>query len=373
MSGRTLRPALLVNHLKGGGKEQFVVTLANALRADGHLPIVVCLERAGRLARSLDPAVPCVELGKAPGNSLRILSSLAGQLKDHAVDVVHSNNWGTLVESLAASQLAGGLPVVHTQHGLDYERGRTRGASSRAKLWAQRFAGKRLSAIAAVSRDVQRMVVQEWRLPEAAVTLVHNGVPLAPSPVAREEARIRLGLPNGAFVVGTVGYLRPVKAYPDLVRAVATLRRAVPDARLVIVGDGPSRHEIDEAVRVTGARDWVSLPGSRSDVPDLLKAFDVFAMSSLSEGISLALLEAMAAGLPSVVTNVGGNPEIIAGPEGVLVPSGNITSMAEALACYATAPALRSAAGSAALERVRRAFSVSQMSGAYAGMYTRVQ
>lgn len=376
-TGRALRPALVVNHLKGGGKEQVVVNLANTLAAFGHTPLVICLERGGALARRLNRGVvDLVELNKPKGNSVRAVWDLTQAIRAGNVDLVHSHNWGTLVESLLAARLAGGLPVVHTQHGLDFERSAER-SGSRVRLLVKRLAAGRLDRLVTVSEEVRSMVVQEWGAGFDRVDVITNGVVVPPrtvlSPTERALRRVAVGLPPDAFVVGSVGYLRPVKDYPALVHAFAQLLTHRIDARLVLVGSGPSKADIERTVCDLGVEGSVHLLGARSDIADLLPLFDVFALSSLSEGISLAILEAMSHGLPVVATRVGGNPQIVEdGRSGRLVAPQHPQALADALTALSDAPETAAALGHQARARVTEHFSVERMGREYAGVYESV-
>lgn len=372
-----IRPALVVNHLKGGGKEQFVVALANQLAERGHAPLVVCFERGGRLGGKLCAEVSLVELGKAGGSSVRTLFRLARTLRAERATLVHSNNWGTLVECVVAGRLAGGLPVVHTQHGLDYERGTERRPST-VRLATKRLMARGLRALVAVSDEVRTMLVDEWRVAPDRVHVVTNGVAIpdlgARDDAARCRARRAIGLPADAFVVGTVGYLRPVKDYPTLVRAFARVRHSRPEAHLVVVGDGPSRPEIEATIRALGLGGAVHLLGVRGDVPALLPLFDVFALSSLSEGISLAILEAMGWALPVVATRVGGNPQVVAhGCTGLLVPPSDAEAFGDALRRLADEPATAEAFGRAGRGRMVEQFSAARMGSDYERIYHLVE
>ncbi|NYI07455.1 glycosyltransferase [Allostreptomyces psammosilenae] len=173
------------------------------------------------------------------------------------------------------------------------------------------------------------------RFDRRRLTVIHHGPDrraVAAGPAARARGRRLLGLPEDVPVVGTVGNLTPKKDQATLVRAHALLRREHPRALLVLVGSGPLERELRrlaERLEVAGS---VVFAGSRADVPLLLPAFDAFALSSRQEGLPVALMEAMTAGVPPVVTRVGGVPEVVRdGVEGLLVPAGSPSRLAAAL------------------------------------------
>jgi sugar transferase (PEP-CTERM/EpsH1 system associated) len=368
------RVALVVSHLKGGGKEECVVNLANSLAADGWKPLVVCLEVVGRLESKIRPGVEIVALHKRRGHDVGVVCRLARLLRERRIDVVHCHNWGTAVESVAAAAIAGVRTVVHTQHGLDYGFGPLPPRWRRlARRLAMRAVARRLTRIVVVSREVEETVEHEWRVPREKVRLIHNGIALGQPAVDRAHRaamRRALALDDDDILIGSVGAFRPVKDFPMLVEAMAEVHREAPRARLVLIGSGPTLANVREAVERLGLHRAVVLPGWRSDVPDLLRAMDVFALSSISEGVSLAILEAMAAGLPVVATRVGGNPEIVHDSEtGLLVPPGSPKAMAGALIALACDAEKRRAMGRRAREHVERSFSLSRMARDYEALY----
>lgn len=376
-NGRRPRVALVVSHLRPGGKERFVVDLAAGLSGGPFEPVVVCFEPGGALERGLvERGVRAVVVGKRRGNDLKLPFALARVFRRERVDVVHSNNWGALAESVVAARLGRVAVTVHTQHGLEFGTGRSRLEAVRPlHRLARRLSARAVHHIAAVSREVGEMVVRDWCVPSSKVSVIHNGVAVADSALddeRRAERRRRLGLAPDDYVIGSVGVFRPVKDYPTLVRAMAEVAVRRRDARLVLVGDGPSRPEIEETIGRLGLEPVVRLLGMRADVPDLLPLFDLFVLCSLSEGISLSILEAMAAGLPIVATAVGGNPEIVEAGTGVLVPPASPSAVARAILALGQDTAIRRRMGRCAQERVRAHFSLERMVADYQALYSRL-
>jgi sugar transferase (PEP-CTERM/EpsH1 system associated) len=375
---RPRRVALVVSHLKGGGKEECVVNLANGLARDGWSPLVACLEVSGRLEAKISRSgVEVVALNKRRGNDLHVPVRLARVLKDRRIEVVHCHNWGTVVETVIASRLAGVRSIVHTQHGLDY------GFGEPPPRWrtALRGAAKALCSrwvrrIVVVSEEVRRRVRTEWVVPDDKVRVIHNGIAIAensPTTADRQALRRALGLHDNDFVVCTAGAFRPVKDLPTLVEAMAKVVRRAPHARLLLVGSGPVRAAIEATAERLEISHALRLPGWRSDVQDVLGAADLFVMSSLSEGISLALLEAMAARLPAIATRVGGNPEIIdEGRTGLLVPPKDPDRLAEAILSIVEHPQRGVAMGAEGRARVERRFTLDRMIGDYEALYAAV-
>ncbi len=266
-------------------------------------------------------------------------------------DLVHTH---MPVPAVAARVLARGPALVHTEHNLWH---RYRTPTRLANSWTYH----RNSAVIAVSRAVAG-TIDPARLPRGRsgvepLRVIYHGPDLGgvvPGAGARRRARRLLDLDPDGFVCGVVANFTPKKDHAGLLEAHALLRRTEPEARLVLVGLGPLEAELRERASHPDLAGSVVFTGSRGDVPELLPGFDVFALGSRQEGLPVALMEAMAAGLPVVVTDVGGMPEIVTdGVEGRVVRSGDPAAFAAALAEAAADPALRGAWGQAARLRSR--------------------
>ncbi len=240
-------------------------------------------------------------------------------------------------------------------------------------LYLKTLACQGVSRVATVSHEAAQMVMREWHVPSARVSVVHNGVHV-PSRDQGLEVRARwrgeLGIGETDVLIGTVAVFRPVKDLHTMLEAMALLTKATSRARLVLMGTGRQKEELEAAVKRLGLESVVHFPGFRRDASQLLPALDVFVLSSLSEGISLALLEAMAAGVPSVATAVGGNVEIISDPScGLLVPPRSPRALAEAIQSLMDDRTRRQELMEGGRRRVEAAFSLRRMVGAYAALY----
>jgi glycosyltransferase involved in cell wall biosynthesis len=234
--------------------------------------------------------------------------------------------------------------------------------------------GRVPARIFAVSVDLKRHMVAEGFSHER-VQVIHNGIELGipPSLADRERARYLLGLSAHEFVCGTVGRLDPVKHLSMLVESHAAVQAVCPQMRLVIVGSGPERDGLEQLARRCGAADSIRFLGIRSDVRELLPAFDVYVNCSLHEGISLTIMEAMAAALPVIATRVGGNPEVVVdGETGLLVPSRSTGSLVSALSALMRDPERRRQMGEAGRWRVAHDFDIRRMVAQYHCEYERV-
>jgi len=300
-----------------------------------------------------------VTMDKRPGISLRFLWRLSRTLRRLRPDVVQTRNWGS-VEGIAAARLAGLRGVVHGEHGwsLFDPHGR-----NKKQVLARRFLSRYVSEFTCVSRAIQQWLREEVRV-RSPVTQIYNGIDTEVYRPGPEGAAVReeLGVPADAWVVGMVARPDPIKDAATLFRAFSRLRERVPNACLVPVAFAPNE-----------PMDGVFPAGVRRDVSQVLRAFDVFALTSLNEGISNTILEAMATGLPVVATRVGGNPELVVdGETGRLFPVGADDELASILIGYATQPELCRAHGAAARQRVVSGFSLPAMVDAYRAVYRRV-
>ncbi|HXJ23003.1 MAG TPA: glycosyltransferase [Polyangia bacterium] len=348
-----------------GGGERVALDLAGGQAAGGHAVTAVSLEQPadGPLARAFsDRGIAVERLGKRPGFDPTLILRLAALFRRRGVEVVHLHNRLPMIYGAPAGRLAGAV-VVLTRHGP--------GASGAKEAWLLRGAARLLHAYVAVSPEIGVLERERGYCPPAKISVIENGIQVDKFDRAaerRQAARLAVGIPADAWVVGSVGRFAPEKDYPFLVRAAAPLLG--PGARLLLVGDGPEMPAIRAQIDGRGVAPFVSLPGLRHDVPDLLAALDVFVLSSRMEGLPLVALEAMATGLPVVATAVGGLPNLIVeGENGFLVPSGDEVALGGRLAALRDDPALARAVGERARARTREQYSGERMVRRYLDLY----
>jgi len=281
-------------------------------------------------------------------------------------DIVHTRNW-TCIDAILGARLAGVPHVIHGEHGR--EAADPTGAN-RLRRRVRRALAPLVSQFVTVSRDLNRWLVEDVRVPARKVRTIYNGVDTDRfAPGDREAARRALDIPAGWGVVGTVGRLDPVKDQAGLLRAFAVASAQRPSV-LLIVGDGPLRAELDALGRGLGLDDRLRLLGDRQDVAQILRALDCFVLPSVGEGISNAILEAMATALPVVATRVGGNVELVEdGETGLLVEVGQPEGLVRALECYLGDSGIARKHGAAARVRVEREFGLARMLTGYGDLY----
>jgi glycosyltransferase involved in cell wall biosynthesis len=250
------------------------------------------------------------------------------------------------------------------------EHGRLSDAPPSAKRRiANRLLGTLPHRVFAVSEDVkQHLVAEGFR--ERAVGVIYNGIDVAAAPdvEARARARRQLSVPETALVVGTIARLDPVKDLGALIRAAADIARKL-DVVVVIFGDGPERERLERLSIDSGLNGRVRLLGHRDDARERIVGCDVYVNSSVSEGVSLTILEAMAASLPIIATRVGGTPEVVDQTCGRLVPARSLPALVEALEELAADATLRRRLGAAARRRVETRFTIERMVDAYRAVY----
>jgi len=354
----------LVLSLSPGGTERLVIEICRQL-ANRVQSMVCCLDEPGDWAAELEALnVPVVALHRQPGFQPALAVQIARLIKAHDISVVHCHHYTPYVYGLLAARLAN-VRLVFTEHGKLSDH-----APSPKRRLVNPFLSMLGGRVCSVSADLKQHMVAEG-FPARRIQVVYNGIDPGhrPSSIERLAAREALGVPGGAFVAGTVGRLDPVKNLRVMLQAHALLLEKHPDARAVIVGDGPERAALEAHAADLGIAGSVIFTGYRSDVRALMPAFDAYVNTSTYEGVSLTILEAMATSLPVVAVPVGGNPEVVIDREtGLLVPPG-ARAVADAIALLVLDPRRRRRMGDAGRWRVIRHFSIARMVGDYASAY----
>jgi glycosyltransferase involved in cell wall biosynthesis len=349
-----------------GGQEVVALDLSGGQRRAGCRVMSISLAGEGPMAaafRERDVGVRLV--AKRGGFDPSLFARLAMLFRRERVDLVHTHNPQPLIYAAPAARLAGAA-AVHTRHGENID-------SWRRRLLRRTSAAFTDCYVAVSDRTAERTRIDR-DVDERKLVITPNGIDLSryrPDAQARAAVRGELGIPADAWVVGTVGRVAPVKDHVTLVRAMAP--RLSPERQLVIVGDGAAMPAVRaEVERLPGAR-FVHLPGARSDVQRLLAALDVFALSSIEEGLPLALLEAMASALPTVSTRVGGIPGVLVPRNlGLLVEPGDAEALGRALGTIAADPNGARAMGARAREVALAEYSAETMVERYFEIYERV-
>jgi len=337
-------------------------------------------------------SVDVLQLAAQPDEPQRVgrLEHAGVRVLYRPVEAIYAPRGIAAYASVARMVLGGGYDILQSQH----EKsdminaclppiGRLRRISNRRDMGFQksrrvralfRRANRRFDRIVAPSREILRALVAEENADAGRCVAIPNGVDtqrFQPADAAR-RAQLRAQLDCGAddWLIGCVASFSPVKQHATLVAAFALLHERHPQARLLLVGTGPLRADIEAQVSALGLDSAVRLLGARSDIEQILPALDVFVLASSTEGMSNAILEAQACALGVVATAVGGNPELVThGSNGLLVAAADAAGLARALDDLASAPQRCRALGAAGRRGVEQRHSVAAMTMAYQDLY----
>ena len=303
----------IVNSLNLGGTENLVVQMSRAFQAE-YTVTVICLDEPGLWAQKLrDEGIAVYCFWRQPGIDLAMAGKIARFCKKHTIGLIHAHQCTPWFYAALSRVLYPSPRLLFEEHGRHYpER-----YSWKKYIINRWFIEKMTTKIVAVSADVRGRLVQYEGLSANRIDVVYNGVS-PPPPIdkdRREVLRRQLGLQPEDFVIGTVGRLDAIKNIPLLLKALAEIHHKNTSVngslKGLLVGDGPEREELQRITASLNIEKNIVFAGYRTDATDLLQCMDLFVLCSFSEGTSMALLEAMAAGIPAIVTDVGGNPELI--------------------------------------------------------------
>jgi len=352
-----------------GGLEIFVLRLCEGIK-EGFEPLLCTFSAGGDLRgrfRKLD--VPVYHLTKPEGLTPSLSLKIASLIRKLKVDLIHTHNVGPLIYGGLASIITG-LPLIHTEHS------RLPRCEKRLRS-IEKLLSLKASRIVAVSKCVADQLIEEQKIKPEKVKIIPNGVDVElfdNSRRERKDVREELGIEDTEIVIGTAGRLAAVKDYTTLIQAFALVRaESKKRVRLLMVGDGPERRRLERMSNEIGVGERVIFLGMRDDVARLMAAMDIFALSSIDEGLPLAVLEAMSVGLPIVATDVGGIPEAVEhGLNGFLIPPRSPQQMAIALLKLIHDPELREKLSIQARKRAVERFSIKAMIKAYQALYEEV-
>jgi glycosyltransferase involved in cell wall biosynthesis len=359
----TDRPAVLhvFSTFAVGGPQRRFATIVNRLgRKYRHLIVSMSgkIEAAGLLSSGV--AFELVPLDPPPNGLLANVLRFRKMLGELRPDLLVTYNWGALEWALS-NEIGPGWPHIHIEDGFGPDEAAKR---FRRRIWLRRLALARTRTIVVPSRNLQRIAAREWKFPDRKVVYLPNGVDIvrfSASPPAADRAFMK---EEGEQVIGNCAALRPEKNLGRLIRAFAAAD--VPNTRLVICGEGAERPALDAEAQKAGVSARVTFTGHLEHPENAVPAFDIFAMSSDTEQMPLGLLEAMAAGLPAVSTDVGDIRTIVAEPNRpFIVPVSDEPALAAALRALLRDPERRSALGAANLAKARAEFSLDTMVSAY--------
>lgn len=368
VAGARRRLVYVVHSLDPGGTERLATDMALAFREEYDVR-VICLDIPGLWADTLRRAgipVHCVyrQAGLDPAVSWRI----AALARRWDASILHAHQCTPWFYAALSRLLYPAPRLLFEEHGRFHPE-----TSSTARILVNRLLIRRLThAFVAVSADVRERLVRYEGLRREDIDVIYNGVSARPAVTSQERASLRasLGATPQDLLIGTIGRFDAIKNLPMLVRAFAEAAANEPRLRLILIGDGPERSRIETLLAEMGVQGRVLLTGFRDDARRLAAALDLFVLSSFSEGTSMALLEAMSAGVPATVTAVGGNPEIVQdGITGWTVASDDAAALSRVLLALVSNPATAARRGAAAFSTFEERFTFDRMIERYRQQY----
>lgn len=363
---RPISTVQVIYSLGIGGAEKLAVTIGAHLDRTKFRPAICALDGDGPLADELRQREIPYHVLWHKGIEAGLLARLYRCFRLERARIVHTHQFAQLLYSLVPARLCG-AKIVHTEHEFYIYRDHA---------WARRLfkqLSRFCSALTVVGPEVARYYIEELGIPRQRIHVIANGVDLDHFNVETEPARHRLGLSADDVIFGVVGRLEPEKDHRTLLQAFRALIDHRQAARLLIIGDGSLRGELESYSQSLGLERNVTFLGARTDIAEVLAALDVFVLSSVHEGVPLSVIEAMGAGKPVIATNVGGM-QLLVKPSinGLLVPSANPAALAAAMENLAANPALRREFGVRSRRIACDSFSVSTMIGRYQEIYEAV-
>ncbi|MBI4309297.1 MAG: glycosyltransferase family 4 protein [Candidatus Omnitrophica bacterium] len=355
---------LMANHLNTGGISTYLLNLSRGLARKGHQVWVACgdgncvelLKRNGVHHVRMDIRVK----SEAHPKIFFALPAMVRMIKTEKIDLIHANTRVTQVMAALAARLTG-KPFVSTCHGFFNPRRFRR----MFPCWGK--------GVIAISHGVREHLIKDFHLLPSSVRLIPNGIDLDQFAMAgarrRQELR-RQWKSQGHPIVGIIARLSGVKGIDVLINAMPAVLAQFPRAKLWIVGEGPQLNDLRNLVETKGLSTAVRFEPVINRSADILPIFDVFVMPSLQEGLGLSVMEAQAAGIPVVASDVGGLPDLIEdGKTGLLAPPGNSDALAQKIIMMLKGPQRASAMAAAAKEQVAAKFSLEQMTSETVNFY----
>jgi len=335
---------------------------------------VFCLDALGELGQKLlDAGIPVIVLNRKPGLDRDVAKRLAWEVKSRQIEVLHAHQYTPFFYSALSRMLhRSRTKILFTEHGRHYP-----DIVSTKRRMANRLVLQRYADISTACCDFSAKALREIEGFPKAITLPNGvdlrGLPKRGTQTQTNQLRQKLGMQPGIPYAACIARFHPVKDHDTLIRGWQVVNQSLPTAKLLLVGDGECRDKCEALCRELDLKDSVEFWGIRHDVPEILRAIDVFALTSVSEAASLTLLEAMASGCPAVLTDVGGNAEHVThGIEGFLAPRSDSQTIGERLLELLSSPNHCEVMGAAARKRVESDFDLTGVIEQYAAHFQKL-
>ena len=368
---RKLHVMQILHSMGLAGAEKVVYDLVTSLDGGCFKFSICCLDFTGELGeRLIEEGFEVISLNRKPGVDFTLIRKLIRILKDRQIDIVHAHQYTPYFYGATAAILSGRCKIIFTEHGR-HQPDRIRLKRAIYNQFLNLFTD-RITGVSNFSKD---SLVKYEKLPARKIKVIYNGIDPDEFEVSldREAKRKELGIEQDEVVVGMIGRFDPIKNHLMLLRAFYKVLKHISGAKLLLIGDGLLKENCEKFASELGIGDRVVFLGRRRDVPELLRTFDIYVLSSIAEATSLTLLEAMAAGLPVIAIDAGGNPEIVMNDRtGILISPGNYREFAKATVSLIQDPEKRKRMGEAGIRRVKALFSIDRMLKEYEDLYLRL-
>lgn len=350
-----------------GGTEQVITNLVESTDPSLFNVSILCLESPiGPFGQKLQQAGYRIDsIERKEGFDFALIFKIRKYLLENKINIVHCHQYTPWVYGLLASLLTG-IKVIFTEHGRFYP-----DSSSPKRKYINPVLVRLTDHITAISKATKQALIDYEYIPASKIEVIYNGIEgMENSIKGPDELREQLSINQDAMVLGTIARLDPIKNHKLLISAFSDISRDFPNTVLIIVGDGAMRQELEGQVATLGLEGKVIFPGYQSNPVDYLQLMDIFLLPSLSEGTAITLLEAMSLSKPCIVTDVGGNPEIIEDRVcGLVTPSDDRKSLVSAISLLLSDIDMRDKFASEARRIFESRFHVTNMRDNYMRLY----
>ncbi len=353
-----------------GGTEQVIRQIVENTDTERFEPSILCIDgKIGELGELLiQKGVKIKHLKRTPGFDTSLIKNIRLLISEDKIDILHCHQYTPYVYGVLASIITR-TKVVFTEHGRFYPD---------VRKWKRAIANPLLSTIThsvtAISKATAKALVDFENIPQRKIQVIYNGIKDV-AKIEHDNSAVygEFGIPLNHKVIGTISRLDPIKNQEMMLKAFSSCLEREPETTFLFVGDGPCRKDLEELAQNLGIAEKVVFAGFKVNPQRYLQAMDVFLLGSLSEGTSMTLLEAMAFSKASVVTDVGGNPELITNNiEGLITKNDDQDAFSNAVIRILADPALQSKLGKSARTRYENTFTVSNMINAYQKLYLKL-
>jgi len=357
-----VRILYVIDNLEFGGGERVFLQLASGLKE--RYQIFVAANTGGKLTNELKKlGIEFFPIDMTRQIACKPIRQIKHIVRHHEIDVVHSQGARADFFARVAGRIADASHILCTV-AMPVEGFNVGPIRKRIYRLLDQLSGHFVERFIVVSDSLKRTLTEERRIPHQRVVRIYNGIEVDQyRPDLKENAsRNQWGIPPAAPLIGAIGRMVWQKGFKYLIRAVPEILEVVPEARFLLVGEGPLRSDLEDLVRKLNVSDRITFTGFRSDIQNLISTIDILVVPSLLEGFPMITLEAMAMARPVVATQIQGITEqIMDGKEGVLIPPRNTDALASAVTQIITDRELSSRLGMAARKRVESSFSVRKM------------